>query len=62
MELRTYPINTDQLYAVNIKLHVSELLALHFDTKDLFALDLITKIKEATASEALKIKERKMDV
>lgn len=62
MELRTYPINTDQLYAVNIKLHVSELLALHYDAKDLLALDLIAKIKEATATEALKIKERKMDV
>ena len=62
MELRTYPINTDQLYAVNIKLHVSELLALHFDAKDLFTLDLVTKIKESTAAEALKIKERKMDV
>lgn len=61
MELRTYPINTDQLHAVNIKLHVTELLALHYDAKDLFALELVKRIKEATLAEAEKIKERKMN-
>jgi len=62
MELRTYTINTDQLYAVNLKLHVTELLALHYDSKELLSTELINQIKKATQDIAETLKERKMNV
>ena len=62
MEIRTYPINDYNLYACNLKLHISEILALHYDSEALFEKQLIQKIKEQTAEVAERIKNQKENV
>lgn len=60
MEIKFYPINDNQLYAINLKLHVTELLALHYDTLELFKKALIDRILDVSAAEAEKLLERKI--
>lgn len=60
MELRFYPINNNNLYALNLKLHVTELLALHYDSKKAFEDQLLELIKEATLNVAEELKDQKL--
>ena len=59
MELRSYPITEGQLYACNIKLHATEILALHYDAKNALATEIIDRLKEATLTEASRMKKLK---
>jgi hypothetical protein len=59
MEIRYYPINEGQLYACNIKLHATEIQALHFDSKKLMEAEIIKQLKNLTEPEAQKLKKLK---
>lgn len=60
MEIKFYPINDEQLYAVNLKLHVTELMALHYDNLELFKKALVERILKESASEAEKLLNKKL--
>lgn len=60
MEIKFYPINENQLYAVNLKLHVTELMALHYDKLELLRDALIEKILNISKEEAEKLLEKKL--
>lgn len=60
MELRFYPINDGNLYALALKLHATELLALHYDSKQLLEKQLIDAIKDASFNVAEEMKQKKM--
>jgi hypothetical protein len=60
MEIKFYPINEEQLYAVNLKLHVTELMALHYDNLELFKKVLVERIIKESTAEAEKILKKKL--
>lgn len=60
MEIKFYPINDEQLYAVNLKLHVTELMALHYDNLELFKKVLVERILKESTAEAEKLLNKKI--
>lgn len=60
MELRFFPITEQQQYAINLKLHATEILALHNDKAELLKTKIIEKILEASKEEALVLYNKKI--
>lgn len=60
MEIRFYPLNEKESFAINLRLHATELLALHYDKKEIFKNAFLEKIIKETQNEAEKLLERKI--
>ena len=60
MEIKFYPINDEQLYAVNLKLHVTELMALHYDKLELLKKVLVERILKESTAEAEKLLKKRI--